>query len=361
MEAQDGTVVGRSVLVENHVCTFDLFCDGNSKEPTLRDLKLCTHCRFPGHRKEECVEKEKVKRELNYLVRSELRADSSNSWGQVWSQHSWKLAGSCTKCGEKDHLRSDCRKRQKCRRCGSRDHDSSFTLSCPTVGRAFAMLKRAHWLDNFLEREATVADLYDYVDWLNNDSQSEEKIGLFPVEEEKHEHDESCNHGHQQQTELPPKENANRPVKRKNALPEEVEVVSGGLGTNEEEKTDPEESGKKVGKNSEKKPDKKNPPKKKKKKSRAKGWSQTKKRRKFVPLKPLRDLGNSNKEDRAILELFSKNSTPPPAGDSQAPSGILHKDGRVVPVGTPMDTTTEDSLPAGEPTGSPTTRPTGSQ
>ena len=46
-EAQNGTVAGKSVLVQNQVCTFDLFRSGGSEELTLRDLKLCTHCRFP--------------------------------------------------------------------------------------------------------------------------------------------------------------------------------------------------------------------------------------------------------------------------------------------------------------------------
>ena len=46
---------------------------------------------------------------------------------------------------------------------------------------------------------------------------------------------------------------------------------------------------------------------------------------------PRRDLGQNSKEVNDILALFSK--------DSAVPSGILHKDGKVVPVDVQMDST----------------------
>ena len=152
---QSGTVVGKQLVVENHVCTFDLYSKVGSEELTLRDLKLCTHCRFPGHRSDECVEKENLKRELNYLVRKELREDETGkkTRNSVWRKHSWKLSGKCTNCGGKDHLRSTCQSRQKCTRCGSREHDSSFTLKCPVILRAFAMLKRTRWMTTSLREK----------------------------------------------------------------------------------------------------------------------------------------------------------------------------------------------------------------
>ena len=73
------------------------------------------------------------------------------------------------------------------------------------------MLKRTRWLDDFLERESTVSDLYDYVDWLNNDSQAKQKIELLPVEEEEQVYGKAHCDGHhhqqqQQQNELAPRE-----------------------------------------------------------------------------------------------------------------------------------------------------------
>ena len=91
------------------------------------------------------------------------------------------------------------------------------------------------------------------------------------------------------------------------------------------------------------------------KKKPEKGWSRPDKRRKrFIPQIPVRDLGNRSREEREILELFSRDSA------VAIPTGILQKGGKVVPVDSQMDTT-EDDFSTGEPTGSPPERPTPSQ
>ena len=69
---------------------------------------------------------------------------------------------------------------------------------------------------------------------------------------------------------------------------------------------------------------------------------------------PVRDLGNKSREEREILQLFSRDNT------AVIPTGILQKGGKVVPVDSQMDTT-EDDFSTGEPTGSPPERPTESQ
>ena len=365
-EAQNGTVTGKSVLIENHVCTFDVLSKVGSEELTLRDLKLCTFCRFPGHRSDNCQEKENLKRELNYRVRKKLREDETGekTWASEWRKQSWKLAGRCTQCGEKDHLRDNCRSRQKCCRCGSREHDSSFTLRCPTILRAFAMLKRTRSLDDFLERESTVSDLYDYVDWLNNDSQAKQKIELLPVEEEEQVYGKAHCDGHhhqqqQQQNELPPRENQNRPVKRKSPLPEGVEVAS-GAAPEDEAKTDYQDGSgaqEESRKNSTQKPAKK---KRKKKKKPVKGWSDPEKRRKFVPVRPRRDLGQKNGGENFTAALNPEDSAAVAGSESQAPTGILLKDGRVVPVDVPTNSTRTNFPPDGSPE-NPSLRPTVSQ
>ena len=224
LNEQAGKVVGKKLLVENQTCKFGLFTKGSVDEVTLRDLKLCTHCREVGHRSDECQEKENLRRSLNYLVRKEVRENEETTWNKEWRKHSWKLAGKCVKCGGKDHLQNTCTEKPYCCRCRSHTHDSSFSLKCPKILRALAMLKRTRWLDDFLDHEATVEDLHDYIKW--NDVDAEVKIGLLPLEEEKHD----CEHHRHGFMEVEEKERL-RVSKRKEPLPEEQTGA-------EEQKTD---------------------------------------------------------------------------------------------------------------------------
>ena len=46
---EKGSVFGKTLVVENHECSVDLHRKVGLDDLTLQDLKLCTHCREPGH------------------------------------------------------------------------------------------------------------------------------------------------------------------------------------------------------------------------------------------------------------------------------------------------------------------------
>ena len=330
-EEQAGSVYGKTLVVENHECTFDLHSAVNSEELTLKDLKLCTHCRDPGHKNDSCRRKKNVLRAITTLCHQTVRKDKTGKtkFKHVWDQHSWKLAGKCVNCGGTDHLRGTCTNPPKCSRCGSKRHDCSFTLECPVIRRAFAELKRSALLQELLERETTLTDLRDYTDW--NDELEEEQLGLCPWEEEqKHSHeDHAHNHSQNVAEKSSEKANSKRKPKRKQPLPSS-EDNSSGHSDGEKKEDEVETSTAASGKNSS---SNRSVRLRKKKKVEGRihvvdperGWSGQ--RRKYKPVRKKHDKadkGFTPYSVGAILQQQLDNEEP-----SVAPSGIRQRDGSI--------------------------------